>query len=226
MLCMLRKAKTTPIQIFMTLAMLLVTLRLADQILLYRQVEMFGFIVTAGAFVMPLYYYIGDTIAELFGYKMAKKAIYAVLFCGLLFSVLITGLNMLPAPTDWTLLSEYKDVFGHLLRSNIAAFIIIPITSLLNAKIITKLKDRVKGKYFWLRSLVASAIAEGVQIILSSLLLYIGVVPFHKILMFMLGVYTLQIVCGIMIASFGSYIVSTLKRILGDSSKFEFIASA
>lgn len=218
-----RKIKITPIQIFMVCAMLLVTLRLADQILLYRQVEILGFTVTAGAFVMPLYYYVGDAIAELFGYTIAKKVIYAVLFCGLLFSILITCLNMLPAPSGWNLFSEYKNVLGHLLRSNIAAFIIIPITSLLNAKIITKWKDRVQGKYFWLRSLVASAIAEAVQIILSCLFLYIGVFPFHKILMFMLGVYAIQIVCGILISSLGAYAVAFLKRNLGNFSKFELI---
>lgn len=54
---------------------------------------------------------------------------------------------------------------------------------------------------------------------------HIGVVPFHKILMFMFGVYAIQIVCGIIIASIGVYMVSILKRILGDFSKRDFIVN-
>ncbi len=205
-------------QIFAFTVMLFVTLRLSDQIMLYRQVEVFGFTLTAGVFIMPLYYYLGDVIAELFGYQIAKKAVYYVLCCSLIFSILIMLLDKLPAPQGWELTSQYKEVLGHLLRSSLAAFIIVPFSSLLNAKIITKWKFITQGRYFWLRSLGSSVIAEATQIFLGCLLLYTGVMPFKEILFLMFWLYVVQVGCGMIIATPGLFIVNLLKRKMPDYS--------
>lgn len=203
-------------QIFAFSVMLFVTLRLADQVMLYRQVNLFGFTLTAGVFIMPFYYYMCDVIAELFGYKAAKRAVYYVLCCSLIFALLVTVLNQLPSPQNWKFANEYSDVLGHLLRSNLAAFIIVPLSSLLNAKIITKWKAITQGKYFWLRSLGSSGLAEAIQIIIGCLLLYTGVMPFKEVLSLIVLLYIVQIGCGVIIATPGLFIVNILKKALKD----------
>lgn len=209
--------------IFTFSVMLIITLRIADQIILYRQIDLWGHTLSAGVFVMPLYYYVGDAIAELFGYKTARRIIYYVLCCGLIFSIIVTLLNKIPAPINWPLTNEYKDVLGNLLRSNLAAFIIVPISSLLNAKILTKWKFMTKGKYFLLRSLGSSAIAEGVQTVLGCLLLFSGVMPITDILFLILWMYIVQISCGVIVAIPGAYVVNLIKRITGDNAEPEII---
>lgn len=212
-------------QVFAFSVMLFITLRLVDQVMLYRQVDLFGLSLTAGVFIMPLYYYVGDAIAELFGYQVAKRVVFYMLCCGVIFSILIMLLNLLPAPSNWKLSGEYNDVLGHLLRSNLAALVIVPVASLLNAKLLTKWKFMTKGKYFWLRSLGSSAAAEAVQNILGCLLLYTGIMPFSEVLYLMVSLYAVQIVCGIIIATPGLFIVNILKQKVGDFTISEVMAN-
>lgn len=199
------------------IAYLYLSFMLADQVLMYRMVEVAGFSsLTAGVFLMPLYYFTGDMIAEVYGFKMARLLVYLVTICSIIFAALVTILNLLPIPQDWLHQPNYDYVFGRLMRSSIGGLFAVLIGSYINAYIISKLKIIVKGRFFIIRSITSSALAEAIQMVIGCLLLFAGVIPMESLWKLMVELYVWQISLGAIIATIGSVVVRKLKQIEGE----------
>ncbi len=198
--------------------MLYLTVMLADQTLMYRATQIGSFSLTAGVFLMPLYYFIGDLIAEVYGFRVAKKLIWCVVGCAIIYAILITALNnLLPVPNGWPYAKDYDTVLGRLLRSSVGGMAIAVVSgSYFNAFIISKLRVLVRGRYFWLRSVGSSAIGEAVQMILGCLLLFTGVMPFHEVMTLAVNLYIWQVGLGVLILIPGSFVVALLKQFEGN----------
>jgi uncharacterized integral membrane protein (TIGR00697 family) len=187
---------------------------LADQVMMYRLVEIGPFSITAGAFLMPFYYFLGDLIAEVYGFHVARRMIVAVLVCCIIFSIIITLLNQLPVPSNWAYGQDYNIVLGHLIRSTILGIgVAVLIGSYVNAYVISKLKVLTKGRVFIIRCIGSSAIGELIQMILGCLLLFTGIFSFHQVLKLIIELYVTQVALGALIATIGSFFVYILKRL-------------
>lgn len=199
------------------IAYLYLSFMLADQVLMYRMVQVANFSsLTAGVFLMPLYYFTGDMIAEVYGFKMARTLVYLVTICSIIFAVVVSLLNTLPIPTDWLHQPDYDYVFGRLIRSSIGGLFAVLIGSYINAYTISKLKVMIKGRFFAIRSITSSAIGEAIQMIIGCLLLFAGVIPMASLWKLMIELYIWQISLGAIVATVGSIFVRKLKRIEGE----------
>ncbi len=194
----------------------LVIFSIADQVVMYRLTQIGPFSITAGVYLMPLYYFTADLIAEVYGFQVAKQMIIAVIICSIFFALLIAVLIHLPVPIGWEHAQDYYNVLGHGIRSSILGNFGVLVGSYLNAYIISKLKILTRGQIFILRSLGASAVGELIQNILGCLLLFVGVFPFHVVLDLMINLYVVQIVFGLVVTCIGSIFVRLLKRAEGD----------
>lgn len=100
--------------------MIFVTIAICDVLLVYRLVSIGSLIVTAGVFVMPIYYMLEDVVAEIYGFQLARKMILMMIICMYIFSTIITIAIHLSFPSDWqSHNSQYQFVLGHLFRTNI-----------------------------------------------------------------------------------------------------------
>lgn len=189
---------------------------LADQVLMYRMVQVGVFSsLTAGVFLMPLYYFTGDMIAEVYGFKIARNLVYLVTVCSIIFAIVVSVLNNLPIPEGWSHQIEYDYVFGHIMRSSIGGLFAVLIGSYFNTYLIAKLKVIIKGRFFIIRSITSSAIGEAIQMVIGCLLLFVGVVPLDQLWKLMVELYIWQITLGAIIATIGSVFVRKLKQIEG-----------
>lgn len=199
------------------IAYMYLSFMLADQVLMYRMVQVGHFSsLTAGVFLMPLYYFTGDMIAEVYGFKMARTFVYLVIICSIIFAAIVTILNILPIPADWTHQPDYDHVFGRLMRSSIGGLCAVLIGSYINAYIISKLKIMIKGRFFAIRSITSSAIGEAIQMVIGCLLLFAGVIPLANLWKLMVELYMWQIGLGAIVATLGSILVRKLKQIEGE----------
>ncbi len=190
---------------------------IGDLVIMYRLTQIGTFNLTAGVFLMPLYYFAADLIAEVYGFQVAKRMIVAVLICCAVFALLMTALIHLPIPSGWNHAEDYNYVLGNIMRATFLGLgIAVPVGSYLNAYIISKLKLLTRGRVFILRSIGASAIGELIQNILGCLLLFTGVFPFHIVLELVISLYVVQVVSGVVVAIMGSPLVRLLKRVEGD----------
>lgn len=140
--------------------MLYMTLKLVTVVLIYKIVSVGSFTATASTLIIPFWFFLGDIITEVYGYQVTKRLIWIALICQFIFAFICGGFVNLPSPPNWPNQAAYIQVLGKLPRVAIASFLAIIFGAFLNAYAITKWKILLRGKYFWLRCLGATAVGE------------------------------------------------------------------
>ena len=163
------------------MAMAFVTVALAVMSLTYDLIDVHSFAVSAAAMVMPLYYALQDSIAEIYGYSFSRKVMWFYMFCALLFAVIVTIAAHAPSPQYWSHQQDYEVVFGRLLRAYAVGAASVLIGSFLNIYLITKWKVLLKGRKFWLRSSGSSIFSEAIYSLIAVLMIELYSIPTYKL---------------------------------------------
>lgn len=197
---------------------LYITISILSIVFVYKYLSLGLYTIGLGAVIMPFWYALGDAIAELFGYKIARKLIYINVICCIFFAVIATVLVWLPAPSTWHHQDAYEYIFGMLLRVSFGGEISILIGAFLNAYFITKWKVLLKGKYFWLRSLGSSLIGVTTQISVAATFIYLGQIGMSKFFMLLFLSILTHIMVSFIIVWPNALIVRFLKFWLAPAS--------
>ena len=103
-------------------------------------------------------------------------------------------------------------VVGHILRFTHAGVIGYLLGSFLNNHLLTKWKYQMKGKYFWLRSLLATSISEGAATFIAGIITFIGLIPTQKIFLVMTNALVFKIMYGLIAVWPATLLVFLLKN--------------
>lgn len=197
------------------MAMLYATINVASTSLVYKIVSFGAAVITAGALLSPLWYLFGDIIAEVYGYKQARKVIWVGLFCELVFISFCSSMIHLPSPAYWHYQNDYNVVLGRLPRIYIGSIVGTLAGSFLNAFIITKTKIVAKGKYFWLRSILSNAVGQFVFSFATAFTDLFGVIPVFDVIKVVIVSYIVKVCFLPILAMPSSIIASYLKQLEG-----------
>jgi uncharacterized integral membrane protein (TIGR00697 family) len=171
-----------------------------------------GIFILGGTLTSPFIFIIGDIVAEIFGYKAAKQMIWSGFICQASFAIICELVVHAPYPENFKNYNEYLFVFnqlGYIVFSSIAAYI---ISNLINVFIITKWKILLRGRYFWLRSLGSSTIAEAVYSLIAILLMEAGSIPTISMIKLILTSYLIKVIYSLMFALPGNVLVYWIKQ--------------
>jgi uncharacterized integral membrane protein (TIGR00697 family) len=193
------------------LAMIFVAASLAADSVAYKIIGIGSILEPGATIVFPLTYLIGNIVTEVYGYDAARKFIWYGLVAEIVYALFVKGVLLLPSPTFWHFQNDYNVVFGSLLRFVMAGLIGDITSSFLNAYLISKWKIFTKGKYFWLRSICATAISEFSLVVLTAYVAFVGKVPFSIMLNMFLSAYGLELVYALLFVFPGYLIVLFLK---------------
>lgn len=195
------------------LSMLYMTIKLMTAVLIYKIISIGPFSASASTIIMPLWFVTGDIIAEVYGYKIARQMIWIAIFCQFLFAFFCAGLVSFQAPAGWPHQEAYNQVLGNLPRVALASFLAILGGAFVNAYAVSKWKILLYGKYFWLRSLGASATGELIFTVIAYLTEFSGVVPFPHLLHLMIVSYIVKLALNPILAVPSSFAVFLLKKL-------------
>lgn len=179
------------------LSMIYITFLMAATIMAYKLVNIGGMTQPGSTLIFTFTFFIGNVYAELYGPNYAKKLIWESIITGYIFAFLITLVNSFPSPNYWNIHGEFNNVIGHVLRFTNAGVIGYLLSAFLNTYLLTKWKYQLRGKYFWVRSLLASSISEGLATFIAGLITFIGIIPTTKILMVMTNAFLFKIGYGL-----------------------------
>ena len=119
----------------------------------------FGPIITDGGFIVfPLTYIIGDVLAEVYGFRAARRAILLGFLMNGLAALAFWVTVYLPAADFYTNQEHFQNVVGaytQLIIAGLAGFI---VGQTINAWTVVKIKQRTREKHLWAR-LVGSTFA-------------------------------------------------------------------
>lgn len=193
-------------------SMLYMSIMICNAILTDRYISLNEDIfVLGGTFTSPLIFILGDIVAENFGYKLAKQMILSGFVCQVIFAIICGLVVRSPAPDFFKDYFIYYRVFSPLLYIVMSSFIAFIISGLINIHIITRWKVLLQGRYFWLRSLGASTIAEALYSAIAIFMMEIGNISLFNIWKVILTSYIVKLIYSIIFSGPGNLIVNYIK---------------
>lgn len=205
--------KTNTPQYILILATIFITIYLTTGIVQYRLIT-FGHIYFSSAiYIYPLSYLICDVVTEVYGYKICRQLIWCGIIAWLMAGIFIEFVTYLRPPSFWRSYAEQYDyIMGSYLRYAYSSAAGVLLGQFLNSYLISKLKIFVKGRYFWLRSVISTFVGDGITIFIALLFIYYGRMPISNVFEIIFYEIIINVIyCGV-IAIPAVFLVRFLKR--------------
>lgn len=168
-------------ELFLYLSILFVVCLLLSNILASKILKIGDFSTTSGVLIFPISYIINDIFSEVYGYNKTRKIIIFGFLMNLLMILIFSLAIVLPSPS-WF---ENDEAFGLILgttpRNSLASLTAYLIGSLVNSKILVKMKVNKKNK-FGVRAIVSTIFGELTDSLIFVLVAFIGQLDINQIL--------------------------------------------
>lgn len=202
----------TKYRAFYFLAMFYISTDLVSKVVAYRFLEFDAIFFTSATFVFPLTYVIVDIITEVYGYTLARQVFWYGFICDFWFAVAVTLSINIHTTHITANQSDYDYVFGNIIRFSIAAAAAAIFGQFSNMYFLAKWKILTHGRYFWLRSIGASAIGELFILVIAIFVAFYGEITFINTIKMICSAYIYKMVCSILLAGPAQMIATHLKN--------------
>ena len=156
-----------------------------SNILAFKTFMIGNFVLPTAVILFPIVYITNDILAEIFGYKKTKQ----VVITGFIMNIIaVIGYNIaiaLPAPSYFTGQEAFSLVLSNTLRVLIASMSAYMIGSLVNAKVMEKMKNKFKDKLM-LRCVTSTLVGEGLDALIFITIAFLGTMPITTLLVMIL----------------------------------------
>jgi uncharacterized integral membrane protein (TIGR00697 family) len=162
---------------FVFITALFITSLLASNILIVKQIELFGLTLPAAIVVFPLSYIFGDVLTEVYGYGQARRVIWLGFFCNLLLIISIWLVGILPSASVFDAQAAYERILGSTPRFLLASFTAYLAGEFVNSYIMARMKMLTRGKWLWTRTITSTIAGESVDTAIVLIVGFWGVLP-------------------------------------------------
>lgn len=157
-----------------------------QNVLATKQIDIFMFTVTTGILVSPIVFIIQDIVAEIYGYKDAKKMVLLGFMMNFIGVLLFTLAIYLPSSQFWFNQEAFSSILGTTLRISIASFIAYITGSLTNSKIMVILKEKCPNSLF-VRAISSTIVGQFLDNALFATIAFLGVLPIPALISMVIG---------------------------------------
>ena len=131
--------------------------------------------------IFPIVYIVNDVLAEVFGYKKARRVIILGFLLNLLAVIMYNITMILPAPVFFTGSEAYQIVLDSTSRVLLASFLAYLVGSLMNAKTMVILKEH--NDSLFIRCITSTFIGEGCDALIFITIAFYGTMPLVSLLL-------------------------------------------
>ncbi|WP_344803414.1 queuosine precursor transporter [Microlunatus ginsengisoli] len=136
-----------------------------------------GIFTDGGAFLFPLTYILGDVLAEVYGLRQARRAIWLGFFLAGLASLTFLVVGMAPPGPGYENQDAFLAVLGFVPRIVIASLAGYLAGQFLNAYVLVKIKNRTNERRMWIRLVGSTVVGEFADTALFCFIAFVGVFP-------------------------------------------------
>ena len=172
----------------------------------------FSFTLPSAVIIFPLIYIINDVLAEVYGYKKARRVIFLGFFMNLVAVICFNITIWLPAPVFFKNSEAFSIVLGSTLRLLIAGFIAYIVGSLVNAKLMTYLKKWDEDKLFF-RCIMSTLFGESLDALLYITLGFFGTMPTDALIAMVFVQAIVKTVYEIIVYPLTKYVIVRVKAL-------------
>ena len=149
---------------------------IVSNIIASKTFELYWVSLPCAVIIFPIIYIVNDVLAECYGYKKARRAIYLGFFMNLVAVICYNITMFLPAPAYFTNNAAFHTVLGSTLRLLVASFAAYLVGSLINAKLMVYLKAKNEDNLFF-RCIASTFAGEGMDAIIFITIGFLGTMP-------------------------------------------------
>lgn len=161
---------------FDILLALFVAILLISNIAATKLLAIGPFIMDGGAILFPLTYIIGDVLAEVYGLKAAKRAIWTAFGVSALAALTFLAVQYLPGAPEYTNQAAFEAVLGFVPQIVIASLAAFLCGQFMNAYVLVKMKEKWGDKNLWARLLGSTIAGQLVDTIIFCMIAFYGII--------------------------------------------------
>ena len=207
--------KSVPGRNIVLLSMIYMALFLSSMTVGYKIVIFGKQLYCASILIFPLLFPLSDALSEIYGSSIAKSMIFYTIIGEAIFVTLTNVAISFPSPQTFHHQDAYNFLVGgyiHILMANSIAMI---ISFYLNVYFVNKWRILLQGKYYYWRSLGATAIGEISYTIITNFIAYFKMLPWQDIANIILSDYSFKLIYSIIILYPGALLVAHTKAKYG-----------
>jgi uncharacterized integral membrane protein (TIGR00697 family) len=194
------------------ITVLYVTLILISNITSTKIISVPGSSLDGGTLFFFFVYLLGDTLTEVYGYKITRKIIWLGFLANVLMALGIIAVGALPADPSWPYQNAYQNILGQAPRIILASMVAYLAGSFCNSIIMARMKIIQKGKKLWIRTITSSLLGEALDSFLFVTIAFAGNLPQETMITIMIANYIIKCSCEIIATPLTYKLVGFLKK--------------
>jgi uncharacterized integral membrane protein (TIGR00697 family) len=136
-----------------------------------------GIFTDGGAILFPLTYIVGDVLAEVYGLRQAKRAIWVGFALAALASLTFLAVGAAPPGPGYENQEAFLAVLGFVPRIVLASLAGYLVGQFLNAYVVVRIKERTKERHLWARLIGSTVVGEFADTMLFCFIAFVGIFP-------------------------------------------------
>lgn len=174
-----------------------------------------AFIFDAGTLVFPISYIFGDILTEVYGYKKARRVIWAGFGATALMGFFVWLTGVLPGEAEWSGYAgqeAYDAILGGISGLIVASLVAYFVGEFSNSYVMARMKVWQEGKNLWMRTIGSTLVGQGVDTTVFFLIATaLGVFPLSLMLSLIATNYVLKVGIEVILTPVTYGIVNLLK---------------
>jgi queuosine precursor transporter len=136
-----------------------------------------GIFTDGGAILFPLTYIVGDVLAEVYGLRQAKRAIWVGFALAAVASLTFLAVGAAPPGPGYENQEAFLAVLGFVPRIVLASLAGYLVGQFLNAYVVVKIKERTQERHLWARLIGSTVVGEFADTMLFCFIAFVGIFP-------------------------------------------------
>ena len=174
--------------------------------------EVAGFTFGAGVLFFPFSYIFGDCLTEVYGYKRARRVVWAG-FAALIFASMMTQIVLaFPPASGWPHQAAYETALGATWRIALASLIAFWAGEFVNSYVLAKIKLWMQGRHLYVRTISSTVAGQAIDSMLFYTLAFYGIWSTEQLLLVMISNYAIKVLWEALMTPLTYVIVGFLKK--------------
>lgn len=174
------------------------------------------FIVDGGFFLFPLVYILGDVLAEVYGFKGARRAILTGFALSIIATLTIWIVQLSPPADDWTSQASYEEVLGFVPRIVAASMTAYLVGQLANAWVLVRLRDRAARSQgtiarLWFRLIGSTMVGQLIDTLVFCTIAFYGVITGVDFIGYVVLGYVIKVLAEVVLLPATTWTITRVK---------------
>jgi len=189
-----------------------VALLLISNIGAVKLIEFGPFITDGGAFLFPLVYIVGDVLAEVYGWKAARRAIILAFAMSALAAFTFFLVQVSPPAEAWENKAAFEAVLGFVPRIVLASILGFLVGQLLNAYVLVWIKNKTRERKLWARLLGSTVIGQFADTLVFCTIAFYGVITGGDFITYVVVGFAYKTAVEVILLPFTYRVIAVVKK--------------